>query len=91
MDVSEYLNDLAVRDLLQRVVDDPAVRCLPEHSWLTAEMARIDEGFKTLLESGPIIREEEHRWWRRSLPGVGGIDFVTDVKERYGVDLMLVD
>jgi hypothetical protein len=54
-------------------------------------MARIDEGFKTLLESGPIIREEERRWWRRSLPGVGGIDFVTDVKERYGVDLMLVD
>ncbi|WP_406165461.1 hypothetical protein [Streptomyces sp. NBC_00996] len=91
MDVSEYLNDLSVRDLLQRVSDDPSVQSLPEYSWFANELASIDEGFKVLLIRGPLIRPEEHRWWRRSLPAVGRTDFVTDVKERYGVELTLVD
>jgi len=90
LDVSEYLNDLSVRDLLQRVADDSKVRSLPEFSWFTAELARIDEGFRAVLANGPLIRPREHQWWRRSLPAVGRTDFVRDVKERYGVELTLV-
>ncbi|MFJ2240424.1 hypothetical protein [Streptomyces sp. NPDC087859] len=91
LDVSEYLNDLSVRDLLQLVADDAKVRSLPEFSWFTAELARIDEGFRTVLANGPLIRTEERRWWRRSFPAAGRGDFVSDVKERYGVELTLVD
>ncbi|MEU4618116.1 hypothetical protein [Streptomyces umbrinus] len=91
LDVSEYLNDLSIRDLLERVADDSSVRLLPEYSWFTAELARIDERFKEVLADGPLIRAKERRWWRRSLPTAGRADFVSDVKERYGVELMLVD
>ncbi|MDX3457516.1 hypothetical protein PV396_37145 [Streptomyces sp. ME02-8801-2C] len=90
MDVSEYLNDLSIRDLLQRVTDDPIVRSLPEFAWFTAELAGIDERFRAVLADGPMVRPGEHRWWRRSLPAVGQEDFVRDAKERYRVELRLV-
>ncbi|MEV7891366.1 hypothetical protein ACWD3I_43735 [Streptomyces sp. NPDC002817] len=80
-----------MRDLLQLVADDSKVRSLPEFSWFTAELARIDEGFRTVLANGLLIRTEERRWWRRSFPAAGRGNFVSDVKERYGVELMLVD
>lgn len=91
LDVSEYLNDLSVRDLLQRVVDDSKVRSIPEFSWFTAELAGIDDRFRAVLLDGPLMRPGERRWWRRSLPAVGQADFVQDVQERYGVELILVD
>lgn len=91
LDVSEYLNDLSVRSLLQRVTDDPKVRSLPEFSWFAAELAGIDERFRAVLADGPLIRPGDHQWWHRSLPAVGRTDFVRDVKERYRVELRLVD
>ncbi|MGW5868823.1 hypothetical protein ACWFRJ_42540 [Streptomyces sp. NPDC055239] len=89
--MSEYLNDLSIRSLLQGIVDDPAVQALPAYSWFSCELDRIDEVFRELLADGPLIRPEEQRWWRRSLPPAGGQDFVDDVRDRYHVELRIVD
>ncbi|MEV5982131.1 hypothetical protein [Streptomyces sp. NPDC052114] len=90
-DVSEYLNDLSIRGLLQHVTDDPVVQSLPEYSWFSAELSRIDEGFRALLANGAVIRPDESRWWLRSLPTRGQEEFVDDVRERYGIDIEMIE
>ncbi|UFQ13545.1 MULTISPECIES: hypothetical protein [Streptomyces] len=91
LDVSEYLNDLSIRELLQHVIDDPVVRSLPEYSWFSNELSRIDEGFRALLQDGPSVRPNESRWWFRSLPARGQQEFADDVLERYGVELEVIE
>lgn len=90
-DVSEYLNDVSIRELLQHVIDDPVVQSLPEHSWFSAELSRVDEGFRALLLNGPVVRPNESRWWLRSLPARGQQEFVDDVRDRYGVDIEVIE
>ncbi|GHC90190.1 hypothetical protein [Streptomyces flavofungini] len=90
-DVSEYLNDLSIRELLQDAVDDPVVKSLPECSWFSAELSRIDDGFRTVLTNGPVVQPDESHWWRRSLPARGQQEFVDDVRERYGVDIEVIE
>ncbi|MEU7584406.1 hypothetical protein AB0B50_43280 [Streptomyces sp. NPDC041068] len=90
-DVCEYLNDLSIRELLQHVIDDPVVQSLPEYSWFSAELTRIDEAFRALLANGPLVRPNESRWWLRALPAQGQQEFVDDVRDRYGVDLDVIE
>ncbi|MYY80837.1 MULTISPECIES: hypothetical protein [unclassified Streptomyces] len=90
-DVSEYLNDLSIRELLQHVIDDPVVQSLPEYSWFSAELSQIDERFRGLVAHGPLVRPNESRWWLRSLPAQGDQEFVDDVRDRYGIDIEVIE
>ncbi|MFF8716355.1 hypothetical protein ACF07T_33700 [Streptomyces sp. NPDC015184] len=90
-DLSEYLNDLSVRDLLAAALADVEIGRMGECEWLARETHRIDSLFRGLLANGPVVRVDCNKWWNRSLPGYGAEEFVSDVQERRGVSLRIVD
>ncbi|MFI6103481.1 hypothetical protein [Streptomyces sp. NPDC051310] len=87
MDYSEYLHDISVRDLLDLVLEDEEARSAVEFADFTAAVVESDSTFRSLIARGPLIRPNDSRWWRRSLPPYGGNEFVNDVEERLHVSL----
>ncbi|GGW30576.1 hypothetical protein [Streptomyces xantholiticus] len=88
MDYSEYLHDISVRDLLDLALNDEAARRADGFSEFSAAVRNTDQAFRELIGQGPVIRPDEPRWWRRSLPPLGGEEFVRDVQERLRVSLV---
>ena len=52
---------------------------------------RIDDRFRGLVREGPLIRPGSDRWWDRRIPPYGAAEFVEDARERYSVELRVVD
>ncbi|MFE4692551.1 hypothetical protein ACFRH6_21190 [Streptomyces sp. NPDC056749] len=89
MDYSEYLHDISVRDLLDLALNDDTMQHTAGFMEFSDSIRQSDFAFHRLIQDGPVIRPEEARWWRRSLPPQGGEDFVKDVQERLRVRLRL--
>ncbi len=87
MDYSEYLHDIAVRELLDLALNNASVRRAKGFTQFTDSIRQSDSGFRLLIGNGPVIHSGEPRWWRRSLPPHGGDEFVADVQERLGITL----
>ncbi|MFJ8104611.1 hypothetical protein [Streptomyces sp. NPDC096132] len=90
-DLAEYLNDLSIRGLLQKAMDDIEMKLLEQYSWFTGEVRRVDERFREAVEDGPVVWPDGEFWWRRKIPPIGSEDFVRDVRDRFSVELRLVD
>lgn len=91
LDLSEYLNDLSIRDLLQEVMDDAEIRTIDNYGWFAEEVRRIDERFREVVNAGPEIRPDDAHWWKRRVPPVGAEEFVDDVRDRHSVEVRVVD
>lgn len=70
-DVSEYRNELRVRDRIAHVLEDLVLRAFPEHAVFAARVAELDRAFQTLAHpdchlprSGP--------WWRHLVLAYAG-------------------
>lgn len=46
--IYEYENDLAIRDLIEKLLTDDRLAALPESHWFGAEAARFDDRFRAL-------------------------------------------
>ncbi|WP_258175189.1 hypothetical protein [Actinopolyspora mortivallis] len=87
----EYYNDIVVRDILERALDDPELNRLPGIEWLRREVAAADQRLRTILHEQPVDDPEHHPWWRAYVPYYGGREFAEDIQELYGVTLHVVD
>ncbi|AWW43581.1 hypothetical protein DN051_44575 (plasmid) [Streptomyces cadmiisoli] len=90
-DLSEYLNDLSVRQLLQKVLDDAEAKRTETYLPFAQRVRRIYERFHEVVNEGPEVRPRSECWWDRRLPATGAAEFVADVWERYAVDLRTAD
>ncbi|MFF3749766.1 hypothetical protein ACFYYH_04790 [Streptomyces sp. NPDC002018] len=71
-DLSEYLNDLSVRRLLQAVLDDAeAAQRTETYVPFAQRIRRIDDHFRELVSKGPLIRPGSDVWWDRRVPPTG--------------------
>ncbi|MGW4023944.1 hypothetical protein [Streptomyces sp. NPDC005009] len=82
----EYENELSVRRFLQAVLGDPVIRETPEIEWFAAEVARIDEKFREILDDGFELPSGS-TWWERRIPRVAGEEMSRDVKEHFGIEM----
>ncbi|MFF2065088.1 hypothetical protein ACFVWZ_25350 [Streptomyces sp. NPDC058200] len=90
-DLSEYLNDLSVRQLLQQVLDDAEAKRTETYAPFAQRVRGIDDRFREVVSEGPLIRPGSDHWWDRQVPPHGAAEFVEDVRERHSVDLRVVD
>lgn len=90
-DLSEYLNDLSIRQFIQLVLDDPEAKRTEMYTLFVERIRRIDDRFRELVSEGPLIRPGSDLWWDQRIPPYGAAEFVEDARERYSVQLRVVD
>ncbi|MCX4852393.1 hypothetical protein OG426_07760 [Streptomyces canus] len=90
-DMSEYLNDLSIRRFIQLVLDDSEAKRTEMYTLFVERIRRIDDRFRELVSEGPLIRPGSDLWWDRRIPPYGAAEFVEDARERYSVELRVVD
>lgn len=91
LDFSEYLNDLSVRNLLQKILDDAEVQRVAAYEPFAQRIRLIGDRFRGVVGQGPTVRPGGGHWWERTIPAEGAPEFVEDVRERYSVELRTVE
>lgn len=86
----EYLNDLAVRDLVGRVLDNPKLRDVPQMGWVRERIDAADRKFRSAVLDQPV-RDDSVPWWRAHVPKRAGEELAADLLARYGVRVEVVD
>jgi hypothetical protein len=82
----EYRHDLRIRDLLEVVIQDPKGVDASAFHEFTAEVRRIDDEFRLVLDLDRQVTPDV-RWWHQYLPAYGGEYLVEDVQELHGVHI----
>ena len=90
-DLSEYLNDLSVRQFIQQVLDDSESGRTEMYAPFAERIRRIDDRFREVASGGPLVRPGSDLWWDRRIPPYGAAEFFDDARERYAVELRVVD
>lgn len=85
--MDEFAADLAVRDRVALVLEDPALRRLRALDWFRARCAAIDSRFKALLQEGVRIGSEKAPWWRCGVLSYAGKDYVEDIERTHGIEV----
>lgn len=87
LDLSEYLNDLSIRQFIQLVLDDSVAKRTEMYVLFAERVSHIDDRFRGLVSDGPLVRPGSDLWWDRRIPPYGAAEFVEDARERYSVEL----
>jgi hypothetical protein len=90
-DLSEYLNDLSIRQFFQLVLEDSEAKRTLTYALFAERVGHIDDRFRGLVSGGPLVRPGSDLWWDRRIPPYGAAEFVEDARERYSVELRVVD
>lgn len=77
-------NDLAVRDLIELVLQDNSLAGSSEFESFTREVQETDRRFKGLLHDD-AQRDAKGPWWRRGILKSGGGGYRADIHERHGI------
>ncbi|MEU1825419.1 hypothetical protein ACX9I7_07750 [Streptomyces sp. L500] len=82
----EYWDDISIRRFLQAVIADPVIRSTPEAEWFAAEVGRIDDSFREVLEGGFAV-SGGWGWWEQRIPAFCGEEMAFNVREHYGFEI----
>jgi hypothetical protein len=86
----EYINDIGVRDTIERVLTDGRLRDFPQMAWIRDSVRATDDRFRGLLQldrelSSPVPLP----WWHRHPPRYAEAELVQDLRSRHGLRLDL--
>jgi hypothetical protein len=87
--IYEFHNDLSVRSLIMKLLEHPAPRDYGQMGWVREEVAAIDDRYRVLLLDSDV--RPGRPWWEASVPRIAGEELAADIKERYGVNIDVVD
>src|SRR6201992_1267123 len=84
----EFDNDVRVRTLLERALNEPRLAAYPEQMGpVRARVEAADRRFREL--SGPAqIRDADTPWWLRAVLARAGEEYCEDMKRLYGIDVL---
>lgn len=80
--VYEYDNDLAIRDLIEQLLQLPVLAEFSESGWFREGVAALDDRMRSELTTEPI-RLPGRQWWRSHLPVKAGVELADDLKRIY--------
>ncbi|WP_405678835.1 hypothetical protein OG239_26705 [Streptomyces sp. NBC_00868] len=82
----EYWDEISIRRFLQSLLDDPVARETPEIQWFAAEVHRIDDAFRQIVQGGFNV-PGERSWWESTLPRRAGEEMARNVRDLYGFEM----
>jgi hypothetical protein len=89
-DYSEYSNELRVRGLIGKLLDDPRIFNADELGYIFSEVFHLDEKFKCLLQSGISVLEWGH-WWEQGVLIRAGDEYCHYMKSACGIHVESVE
>ncbi|MCI0993868.1 hypothetical protein [Pseudomonas corrugata] len=89
-DYSEYKNEIGVRRLIQRLLEDPRVSSAEELKDLFSELVLLDEKFRSLLRSDVLVAEGD-AWWEKGVLIRAGDEYCHYMKCAHGVSVENVE
>lgn len=84
--IYDYENERAVRDLLDKALNDPILRRFPEIEDLRSSVEEIDERFRQACRQDLSVGDSGWPWWRRCIPRRAEGEFADDLRARWGVE-----
>lgn len=85
--IYDYENERAVRDLLEKALNDPILRRYPELVDLRASVDDIDTRFRKACRDDVSIGDASAAWWKRCVPRKADGEFAADLRAKFGVEL----
>lgn len=85
--IYEYANERAVRDLLDKALNDPVLRRFPELADLRASVEEIDARYRLACRDDVSIGDATAPWWQRCVPRQAEGELAADLRAQFGVDL----
>lgn len=85
MGYAEYLNDMSIRRVLERALDDPRLRRKAEYADLKSRVDAADNRLKAAFRADIRIGQEGDPWWERGVPKVGHDEFAEEMRTLFGV------
>ena len=86
-DYSEYSNDLGVRDLLAKALEDNTLKQYQQVPAMAERVARADARFKDLLLPNVELGSPERPWWHRGVLAHAGDEYVNDIRNLFGIEV----
>src|SRR6266487_3196479 len=74
MGIYEYDNDLSVRNIIEKILQDEALSKFEEYEYFKKEIFKIDERFRKLL-SKEKKRTDKRFWWERGILNKAGKEY----------------
>lgn len=65
-DYSEYINEIKVRYLIQKLVDDKRISNADEYKGVLGELDELDKEFESLLQPN-VLLDRGNGWWDRGV------------------------
>lgn len=85
-DISEYRNELRVRNEIETLVSSEHLRQYEDHDQFVEAVRALDERFKAL--GHPTWRfPDASTWWERLVPARAGRDFASYCRQVYGFQI----
>ena len=85
MNIYEYENDLSVRGLIDRLLNNEDLACFSEFANFGDRVAETDAEFRALLQEGVEIRDSGAPWWERGVPRIAGAELAEDLSQMFQV------
>ena len=83
----EFTNELGVRDLLAKALDDGRLGRFDQISSIRQRVTTADARLKGAFLSDVEIGGADKPWWRRGVLAAAGGEYADDVKRLYGIEL----
>lgn len=80
--IYEYTNDRSVRDLLEKVFNDPGLQKFDETYALRHTVEDIDAHLRALCREDVEMDQPDAPWWRRCVPRTASGEFSDDLHSR---------
>lgn len=84
--IYEYENERAVRDLLEKALNDPILRKFPEIEGLRSSIEVTDERFRRACRDEVTVGDPNWPWWKRCVPRRAEGEFAADIRAQWEVD-----
>lgn len=82
-DVSEYWNELRVRDVLESLLEERSLQTFDGHAELRSVVAAIDERFRAIVRDD--VRIPGNTWWRQAVLRIAGQEYRDYLSAVYGI------
>ncbi|TWD73102.1 hypothetical protein FB561_6987 [Kribbella amoyensis] len=88
-DIYEFNNDLDIRALIERLLNDRNLARFQQMGWVRAQVSEVDEKYRAILR--PEIDRPTRPWWEARLPRLAGAELAEEFRLRYGVEVEVVN